>query len=379
MRRALLGGALLLACALMARDEDAVKISERREGGNFILSARNTDMRLKRWLQLSLEQMDNVAADRPYPVQAVLLPGETRELLRISQRDPSRGAAYRTSSIQGFGDPEARPDASQLWLVPYEHGTKHAVGQGYFGSSTHQGIQALDFDMPEGTTICASRDGIVAGLKDDSDMGGQSPAYARLGNYIEILHDDGTWSTYAHLKRGGALLREGDRVRAGDPIALSGQTGQASGPHLHFSAQMARWNGPPETIPTCFALGEGKNGFLQEGDYVYAWHPGKPAFERKDASTVDEAALERQIKPATGGKIRFREERIDNKILVYCVNPTPKRLEVTVSFASSKNAIPSKPLPLARIVPAQSEAFLLSILMKGGSSYETRFSYRPLP
>jgi murein DD-endopeptidase MepM/ murein hydrolase activator NlpD len=253
------------------------------------------------------------------------------------------------------------------------------VGQGYFGSATHQGIQALDFEMPEGTTICASRDGVVAGLKEDSSMGGQSPAYARLGNYVEILHDDGTWSTYAHLKLDGALVREGDRVRAGDPIALSGQTGQASGPHLHFSAQKARWNGPPETIPTCFALDLNKNGFLQEGEYYYAWHPGKPAFERKDASSVDEAALERKLKPALGGKISFREERVDNKVLLYCFNPSPKKLEVTVSFASSRNVVPSKPLPFSTIVPAKSEAFLLSILMKGGSSYETRFNYRPLP
>jgi murein DD-endopeptidase MepM/ murein hydrolase activator NlpD len=370
---------LLAASARAARVDEAILLSERKDGKRMLVSARNTDLRLPRWIQVSLENAQNIQADRGLPLRLVLQPGENRELMALSAIDPYRGSSYSLSSIQGFGNPDANPDLSIAYLLPFEHGTKHAVGQGYLGQATHQGIYALDFDMPEGTTITAARGGLVASVKDDSDSGGASPAFARLGNYIDVLHDDGTWATYAHLKNRGALVREGEAVRAGDPLGLSGQTGQATGPHLHFSVQKARWSGAPETFATPFRIDADTNAFLEEGKYYYGWHPDMPDFARVDASKLDEAALEAYAAPVSGGKVRFREEKIDNRMLLYCANPLDKAVELKVALSESRNVEPSKPLPFIKTVPAHCEVFLLSILMKPQSSYQAAFSYRVAP
>jgi len=64
--------------------------------------------------------------------------------------------------------------------------------------------------------------------------------YGGRANFVRILHDDGSMALYAHLKSEGVLVRVGQRVRAGQPIGLSGNTGFTTGPHLHFAVQINR-------------------------------------------------------------------------------------------------------------------------------------------
>ena len=54
----------------------------------------------------------------------------------------------------------------------------------------------------------------------------------KSGNYIKVEHNDGVITLYAHCKE--ILVSEGIRVRKGEKIALVGQTGLVTGPHLHF-------------------------------------------------------------------------------------------------------------------------------------------------
>ncbi|MEU4564302.1 M23 family metallopeptidase [Actinoplanes sp. NPDC023936] len=54
-----------------------------------------------------------------------------------------------------------------------------------------------------------------------------------LGNHIIVEHDDGTYAVYAHLRRGSAAVRAGERVPAGRQLAAVGNTGNTSEPHLH--------------------------------------------------------------------------------------------------------------------------------------------------
>ncbi|WP_240006149.1 M23 family metallopeptidase [Pseudaquidulcibacter saccharophilus] len=93
----------------------------------------------------------------------------------------------------------------------------------------HEGV---DFGAPTGTPVYSAGDGVVtrAGI-----MGG-------YGNVVDIDHGNG-WSTrYGHLSRFASGLSVGDRVKQGQTIALSGNTGRSTGPHLHFEI---RKNGSP--------------------------------------------------------------------------------------------------------------------------------------
>jgi murein DD-endopeptidase MepM/ murein hydrolase activator NlpD len=84
--------------------------------------------------------------------------------------------------------------------------------------------KAIDFQAPQGTPVVAIGPATV-------DFAGWSPGY---GFMVELIHAGGYTSRYAHLSRIGAGIQEGRRVNTGDVIGAVGQTGHATGPHLHF-------------------------------------------------------------------------------------------------------------------------------------------------
>lgn len=95
---------------------------------------------------------------------------------------------------------------------------------------------AIDFLIPEETPIYASHNGKVVWIKDDSKVGGRNKKkYWNLGNRIVIKHKNGEYTAYEHLKYKGALVKVSQRVRKGQIIGYSGNTGWSTiGPHLHF-------------------------------------------------------------------------------------------------------------------------------------------------
>jgi murein DD-endopeptidase MepM/ murein hydrolase activator NlpD len=108
--------------------------------------------------------------------------------------------------------------------------------QGPGGRYSHTGVKgryAIDIAMPEGTPIVAARAGQVVKIENNQSGRGTNPS----GNFVRLLHDDGTMSVYLHLKRGSVQVREGERINPGQLMALSGNTGNSTGPHLHFVVQ----------------------------------------------------------------------------------------------------------------------------------------------
>lgn len=87
----------------------------------------------------------------------------------------------------------------------------------------HAGI---DFRATVGTRIRATAPGTVTNA-------GQTGGY---GNMVEIDHGNGVASRYAHLST--VLVKVGDRIKAGDVVAKSGNTGRSTGPHLHYEIRL---------------------------------------------------------------------------------------------------------------------------------------------
>ncbi len=139
------------------------------------------------------------------------------------------------------GDPSAVHRAPDGYRVPYSAGSNYPITQAYPDAVTHRTLEsryAVDIAMPIGTDVLAARGGIVFDVVGDSFRGGvRRKEHAHAANVVRILHDDGTFAVYAHLHWDSIRVRPGERVRAGQYIADSGNTGYSSGPHLHFAVQ----------------------------------------------------------------------------------------------------------------------------------------------
>src|SRR5207244_2785149 len=111
--------------------------------------------------------------------------------------------------------------------------------QGPHGDFSHyagsQDEEAIDWEMPVGTTVCAARPGTVIALRSDCSAGAPDTRLISEYNYVMIKHDDGTYAEYVHLEQDGVLVHLGERVVLHQPIARSGNTGYTNTPHLHFA------------------------------------------------------------------------------------------------------------------------------------------------
>jgi len=143
------------------------------------------------------------------------------------------------------------------------------VVQADFGSFSHQqgsgSEHAIDWAMPVGTTICAARGGTVVAIRQDSAVGGEDPKYKNAYNYVIIRHDDGTFSEYIHLKKNGVVVLLGQKVRTGEHLGFSGNTGFTSRPHLHFAVFQTVDGQTRRTIPVRFKTQTGEIESLKEG------------------------------------------------------------------------------------------------------------------
>jgi hypothetical protein len=89
----------------------------------------------------------------------------------------------------------------------------------------HSGI---DLAMPEGTTLRSVADGVVDRVYDGTGL---------IGKGLSVRMPDGTRAIYGHMNEVKAHV--GDHVNAGDIVGLSGNTGNSTGPHLHFGLKDA--------------------------------------------------------------------------------------------------------------------------------------------
>ncbi|MEK7608491.1 MAG: peptidoglycan DD-metalloendopeptidase family protein [Patescibacteria group bacterium] len=103
----------------------------------------------------------------------------------------------------------------------------------HFGtiSSLYRGKphNGLDIGVPVGTPIIAAEDGVVFAVDDNDKSRLKKYQY---GKYVLLKHDNNLATLYGHLSR--QIVREGDRVRRGQIIGYSGNTGYSTGPHLHL-------------------------------------------------------------------------------------------------------------------------------------------------
>lgn len=158
--------------------------------------------------------------------------------------------------------------AASPYILPWRIGTTREANP---HAAREAGAQeySLDIPMPIGTEIVAIRDGTVVGVRENFFDGDN--VFGRE-NYIFVQHDDGTMARYIHLTNNGALLEAGDFALRGNVIARSGNTGNSTGPHLHFDVVASNavppdysLNPSSQTIPLNFRNATASNGTMSCG------------------------------------------------------------------------------------------------------------------
>ena len=125
------------------------------------------------------------------------------------------------------------------YISPLSGRSKANITTGYGSYSwggTHTGV---DFAVSGGTPIYAVKAGTVV---TSTALTRANGTYKSYGEYIVIDHHDGTMTLYAHMSPGSRLVGVGTSVYQGQQIGSVGQTGNATGNHLHFEVRI---NGRP--------------------------------------------------------------------------------------------------------------------------------------
>jgi hypothetical protein len=142
--------------------------------------------------------------------------------------------------------PPARNTVAPEMGVPFACGRVFPVSQGHdTGSHLQNDTYAWDFRMPVGTPIVSAEDGVVRLARGDSTQGACDPKMAQYANYVVVAHAGGVETQYLHFS--AVVVKPGEKVRKGQLIGYSGNTGWSCGPHLHFKVARSvgsGWNNP---------------------------------------------------------------------------------------------------------------------------------------
>jgi hypothetical protein len=141
---------------------------------------------------------------------------------------------------------DCRP-GTDCWLLRYvDHDPGPGVRDYMCGGLSGDGHKGTDIairdlaTMAAGVEVRAAAAGVVDAVRDGmadvsvDEIGRQAVEGKECGNGIRLAHGDGWTTWYCHLRRGSLMVQQGDRVAAGQPLALVGLSGDTSFPHLHF-------------------------------------------------------------------------------------------------------------------------------------------------
>jgi murein DD-endopeptidase MepM/ murein hydrolase activator NlpD len=173
------------------------------------------------------EELGMVEDERP-----TLSEDEATSRLRqlVASRAEREDAQAAAAQVQADADrvateaaAAAAAEAARPHAVLPVAGARLSSGFGVRWGTLHAGT---DFAAPIGTPEYAAMDGVVV----------RAGAASGFGLAVYIQHEDGDVTVYGHMEQ--ILVQEGQAVRAGDTIALLGNLGQSTGPHLHFEVHL---------------------------------------------------------------------------------------------------------------------------------------------
>lgn len=183
-------------------------------------------------------------------------------------------------------------------------GANHDYYYKNFGMQGHNGI---DYGLPTGTPVLAATDGIVHTLQDD-------PGF---GHYIELIGS--SYKTiYAHLQ--SFSVTNNTAVKAGQQIGISNNSGNSSGPHLHFGVK---------PIPQ-----DNNNGYFGAIDPQPILNQGEqPVKEIATADQVKSVIVEALERPGTDAEVKGLTGKLLWDEVIVPINAGPERAAIKKKHA----------------------------------------------
>jgi len=160
----------------------------------------------------------------------------------VGQGDP-------TSGCEGFSYPNWETSEN---VLPYPVGRSYTIGLSHCSGLPHVEGEpdqfAIDFVMPIGTLVTATRKGTIM-FVEESGMD-----WEETNNMVVLRDEAGYFQQFQHLTHNGALVEEGQFVEKGDPIGHSGASGLAGYAHLHYVAtRFGNWMPYTISYPLTFS------------------------------------------------------------------------------------------------------------------------------
>jgi murein DD-endopeptidase MepM/ murein hydrolase activator NlpD len=126
--------------------------------------------------------------------------------------------------------------SSLKYKLPFKAGLRIPCTEGR-NTGTHTGASrfGIDFAVPRGTQVLAAMDGTVVDfVKVHPNMPIGTRGSTDVDNIVRVRHVDGTYATYGHLNPNSVQVTAGQKIQIGTILALSGNSGDTNGDHLHF-------------------------------------------------------------------------------------------------------------------------------------------------
>jgi hypothetical protein len=195
---------------------------------------------------LVIRGVDIPVSKKPVPIVGPPLEGD----LWLAANGPDNDVGHRRTLLALAGEARIAQRLAIDWVRLFEDGRTFRGDP--LSNESYRAFGARVLAVADGTVI-DTVDGIPENVPDPVARAVQMTPTTLGGNSILLQIGDETYATYAHLQPGSLRVTKGARVRKGQVIALVGNTGNSSEPHLHFQVADAPKAFDAEGIPYALA------------------------------------------------------------------------------------------------------------------------------